>query len=66
MKYRVSHAYGEHLLHPWAGGWRCWVCPMWSEGRLEGRCAAYVEVSLSHVLGSCRRRCTIRRRRGAV
>ena len=66
MRHRVSQKYGEHLLHSLAGGWRCWLCPMWSEGRLQGRCAAYVEVSLSYVPGSRRRRrTTTRRRRGA-
>lgn len=64
MKYRVSQAYEEHLLHPWAGGWRCWVCPLWSERRPKGRCAAPVEVSLSYVPNSLRRR-SIRRKRGA-
>jgi hypothetical protein len=64
VKYRVSQAYVEHLLHPWAGGWRCWLCPLWSESRAKNRCAAPVEVSLSYVPNSLRRR-TIRRRRGA-
>jgi hypothetical protein len=56
MKGRVSQEYGEHLLHPKAGGWRCWTCPTWSEGRLQGRCAAFVDVSLSYVSGRRRRR----------
>jgi hypothetical protein len=60
MKCRVSQEYGEHLLHPNAGGWRCWTCPKWSEGRLQGRCAVFVDVSLSYVSGN-RRRSTGRR-----
>ena len=64
MKGRVSQAYGEHLLHPKAGGWRCWTCPMWSEGRLQGRCAVFVDVSHSYVSGS-RRQHSASRRRGA-
>jgi hypothetical protein len=45
VKYRLAQTYSEHLLQPWAGGWRCWVCPRWSHGRLEGRCASLGEVS---------------------
>jgi hypothetical protein len=25
-----------HVQHPWAGGWKCWVCPMWSPAHLTG------------------------------
>ena len=65
MKSRVSQAYGEHLLHPKAGGWRCWLCPKWSEGRLHGRCASPVYVSLSYVPGSLQCRTPrVRRWRG--
>jgi hypothetical protein len=65
VRYRVSQRYGEHLIHAWAGGFRCWLCPMWSEGRLQGICRSPIEVSLSYVPGSLRRRSTIRRWKGA-
>ena len=56
MNRSFHHSSAEHLPHPWAGGWRCWLCPIWSEHQLQGRCAAAVEVSLSHVPGSLHRR----------
>lgn len=56
MNLRLHHSSTEHLGHPWAGGWRCWLCPMWSPIELTGRCARPVEVSLSYVPGSLHRR----------
>ena len=59
------HSGDQHLAQRWAGGWRCWLCPRWSVGPLQGRCYTPVYVSLSYVPGSLQRRTrTVRRWRG--
>lgn len=41
----VSDALTGHLAYRSAGGWRCLLCPIWSEQPLRGRCLAPLAVS---------------------
>ena len=47
--HRLLHTPHPHLIHRWAGGWRCWRCPMWSAEYLTVQCRVFTEPSLAYV-----------------
>jgi len=61
----LNDALTSHLPYRSAGGWRCLLCPSWTERPLRGRCFAPLMVSATDVWRHLRQeRCRLRTRCG--
>lgn len=61
----LNDVFTSHLPYRSAGGWRCLLCPVWTERPLRGRCLAPLIVSAPDVWRRVRQeRCRLQTRCG--
>ena len=39
----------RHIAHPWAAGWRCWICNAWARYDYSATCRTGADASLAYV-----------------